>query len=88
MPDVTPTVRAFVERLATGGAFSWHHDPRTSEESHRYRLEGRGGALFLSYRVECHDVMSPIDTSRDFVDQPVTIDEAVSMLKDQRVDVT
>ncbi len=88
MPDVTQTVRAFVERLANGGAFSWHHDPRTSEDSYHYRLEGRGGALFLSYRVECHDVMSPVDTSRDFVDQPVTIDAAVSMLKYQRVTVT
>lgn len=33
-------------------------------------------------------MLSPIDTSRDFVDQPVTIDQAVSMLEDQGVDVT
>jgi hypothetical protein len=88
VPDVTPTIRAFVERLANGGSFSWHDDPRTSEDSHHYSLSGRGGALFLSYRVECHDVMNPIDTSQDFDDKPVTIDQAVSMLKYQGVHVT
>lgn len=88
MPDVSPMVSAFVERLANGGSFSWHHDPHTSEDSYHYRLVGRGGALFLSYRVECHDVMNPVDTSRDFVDQPVTIDQAVSMLVYQGVVVT
>ena len=88
MPDVTQSVKAFVEGLANDGSISWHHDPRASEESYRDSLVGRGKALFLSCRVECHDVMSPVDTSRDFVDQPVTIDQAVSMLKDQRVDLT
>jgi hypothetical protein len=85
MPDLPPTVRAFVERLANDASFSWHHDPRTSEDSYHYRLARRGGALFLSCRVECHDVMNPVDTSRDFVDQPVTIDEAVSMIKNHGV---
>ncbi len=32
--------------------------------------------------------MNPVDTSRDFVDQPVTIEQAVSLLEDHVVDVT
>jgi hypothetical protein len=88
MPDVTPTLRAFVERLANDGSFAWHYNPRTSEDSHHYTLVGRGGALLLSYRLECHDVMSPVDTSQDFVDQPVTLEQVVSMLKNHGVDVT
>jgi hypothetical protein len=32
--------------------------------------------------------MNPVDSSRDFVDQPVTIDAAVSMMEYQGVVVT
>jgi hypothetical protein len=88
MPDLPPTVRAFVEGLANDESFSWHYDPRTSEDSYHYRLARRDGALFLSCRVECHDVMNPLDTSCDYVDRPVTTDEAVSMMMYQRVVVT
>jgi hypothetical protein len=88
MTELPLSVRAFVERLANDDSFSWHHDPRSSEDSYHYTLSRRGGALFLSCRVECHDVMNPVDSSRDFVDQPVTIDAAVSMMEYQGVVVT
>jgi len=80
-PDRRSTLRAFVERLMTEGGFvRWHHDPRTSHESSHYTLIGRGGALFLSLRVENHDVMSPYDDSRNFDNRPVTAETAASML--------
>lgn len=74
-------MKGIVERLMTNGGFvRWHHDPRTGHESSHYTLIGRPGALFLSLRIENHDVMSPYDDSRNFDREPVTAETAASML--------